>query len=153
MLKRLRFFFFHFFISVFPEHTNSEITSYSFIENFFAQTDKYSQYSPLWFQVFFCFFFLSLQISILTSILTCLALIMQTATPFFASNVEVDWENFYFIAYNLTLVLPKSLLYDLASIIYHFPLLLNEMPFKAFHSKVNTSQACKVLERRIAKNH
>lgn len=74
----------------------------------------------------------------------------------FVSNVEVDWENFYFIAYNLTLVLSKSLLYDLASIIYHFPLLLNEMSFKAFHSKVNTSQACKVLEKRIAeslKNH
>lgn len=101
----------------------------------------------------FVFFLKSLQISILTSILTCLALIMQAATPFFASNVEVDWENFYFIAYDLTLVLPKSLLYDLASIIYHFPLLLDEMPFKAFHSKVNTSQACKVLEKRIAKNH
>lgn len=71
---------------------------------------------------------------------------------FFAPNVEVDWENFYFIAYNLTLVLPKSLLYDLASIIYHFPLLFDEMRFKTFHSKVNTSQACKVLEKRIAES-
>lgn len=63
---------------------------------------------------------------------------------FLAPNIEVDWENFCFIAYNLTPVLLKSLLYDLASIIYHFPVLLDEMPFKAFHSKVNTSQACKV---------
>lgn len=72
---------------------------------------------------------------------------------FFAPNIVVDWENFYFIAYNLTLVLPKPLLYDLASIIYHFSLLLDEMPFKAFHSKVNTSQACKVLGKKIAKSH
>lgn len=80
--------------------------------------------------------------------LACRFLIMQTAFFFFAPNVEVDWENFYFIAYNLTLVLPKSLLYDLASIIYHFPLLFDEMRFKTFHSKVNTSQACKVLEKK-----
>lgn len=72
---------------------------------------------------------------------------------FFAPNIEVDWENFYFIAYNLTLVLPKSLLYDFASIIYHFPLLWDEMPFKAYRSKVNTSQACKVREKRIGKSH
>lgn len=50
---------------------------------------------------------------------------------FFVPNVEVDEENFYFIAYNLALLLPKSLLYDLASIIYHFPLLFDEMPFKS----------------------
>ena len=60
---------------------------------------------------------------------------------FFVSNVEVDQENLCFIAYSLTLMLPKSLLYDLASIIYHFPQLLDEMPFKAFHSKVNRSQS------------
>lgn len=72
---------------------------------------------------------------------------------FFAPNAEVDWEIFYFIAYNFTLVLSKSLLYDLAFIIYHFPLLLDEMHFKAFHSKVNTSQVCKVLEKIIAKSH
>lgn len=65
----------------------------------------------------------------------------------FDPNVEVDWENFYCIAYNVMLALSKSPLYALASIIYHFPLLLDEMPFKALHSKVITSQACKVLEK------
>lgn len=58
---------------------------------------------------------------------------------FFVFNVEVDWENFYFIVYNFILVLFKLLLYDLVFIIYYFFLLLDEMFFKAFYGKVNTS--------------
>ena len=82
--------------------------------------------------------------------LTCLSLIMQTGI--FVPNAEVDWKNFYFIAYIPTLLILKSLLCDLASIIYHFPLLFDEMPFKSILQQGEHKSSLQVLEKRIAES-